>query len=448
MTPTETKLRSWIEGNLGGAVLTCKAEPRWRDSWRVELERGAQRLPIYVRADRNETFSGADRIRLETAVLKTLHAADYPVPEIYAVCPDPYAILMEISKGRHNLHTAENEAERVGVLEHLGELMARMHMLDIAPFVAAGVPMPTEPEQLMIPNFRRSEGFYRSQKSRPDPRVEFFCRWTHRNLPPPPARPSLIHGDPGQFLFENGRITAMLDFELACIGDPLQDVGGLRIRALYEPMGDLRPAFRKYKEVIGADLDARVISYHTAQWTAASTVLMSPVVANPKPEASYVEYLSWYVICLLDSLNGLAEFEGFPLTGRAAEPLRQPSRWAPAFVCLADKLRPDEEGGQAYRLTSAGLMASFAERMDSLGAWAEAEYLADCEQILGTRPANWLEADEKLEAFVLAAGPEQDQRLAEIFHRWCLRQIPLIEGLASNPIGPRKLQPIAELVAA
>ena len=39
---------------------------------------------------------------------------------------------------------------------------------------------------------------------------------------------SFLTGDAGQFLFEHGRVTAVLDLELACLGDPLADLGALR----------------------------------------------------------------------------------------------------------------------------------------------------------------------------------------------------------------------------
>lgn len=51
-------------------------------------------------------------------------------------------------------------------------------------------------------------------------------------LPPSPA-PALVHGDyqPGNMLYENGRLTGIVDWELASIGSPLLDVGWLMMLA-------------------------------------------------------------------------------------------------------------------------------------------------------------------------------------------------------------------------
>ena len=51
-------------------------------------------------------------------------------------------------------------------------------------------------------------------------------------LPPSPA-PGLVHGDyqPGNMLYEDGRLTGIIDWELASIGSPLLDVGWLMMLA-------------------------------------------------------------------------------------------------------------------------------------------------------------------------------------------------------------------------
>ena len=52
-------------------------------------------------------------------------------------------------------------------------------------------------------------------------------RWLRINPPPEPAKPAIVHGDyrSGNFLFTpDGKISAVLDWEMCHIGDPLEDV--------------------------------------------------------------------------------------------------------------------------------------------------------------------------------------------------------------------------------
>ena len=59
-----------------------------------------------------------------------------------------------------------------------------------------------------------------------EPIVRGAIRWLRRNPPPDPAKPAIVHGDyrSGNFLFTpDGRISAILDWEMCHIGDPLED---------------------------------------------------------------------------------------------------------------------------------------------------------------------------------------------------------------------------------
>lgn len=61
----------------------------------------------------------------------------------------------------------------------------------------------------------------------PNPLLRSAIRWLRRNPPPPPARLSVVHGDyrTGNFLYNtSGDITAILDWEMCHLGDPLEDL--------------------------------------------------------------------------------------------------------------------------------------------------------------------------------------------------------------------------------
>jgi len=75
--------------------------------------------------------------------------------------------------------------------------------------------------------------------------------WVRRNVPTHRIKPAFITCDSGQFLFENSRVTSVLDMELAHIGDPALDLASLMLRDMSEPLGDLTPAFRLYEELTG-----------------------------------------------------------------------------------------------------------------------------------------------------------------------------------------------------
>lgn len=60
-----------------------------------------------------------------------------------------------------------------------------------------------------------------------EPIIRGAIRWLRAHPPAEPARPAIIHGDyrSGNFLFlPEGRISAILDWEMCHIGDPLEDI--------------------------------------------------------------------------------------------------------------------------------------------------------------------------------------------------------------------------------
>ncbi len=61
----------------------------------------------------------------------------------------------------------------------------------------------------------------------PEPIVRGALRRLMRTLPPEPNKPCIVHGDyrSGNFLFTpDGKISAILDWEMCHIGDPVEDI--------------------------------------------------------------------------------------------------------------------------------------------------------------------------------------------------------------------------------
>ena len=101
--------------------------------------------------------------------------------------------------------------------------------------------------------------------------LDWAGEWLHKNCPAPPQI-TIVHGDYriGNFLEDNGKITAILDWELTHLGDPHEDLGWALVptfnggsRKLYDIM-ERNEVIDRYQDKSGITLSERSLSYYEA----------------------------------------------------------------------------------------------------------------------------------------------------------------------------------------
>ncbi|WP_128089514.1 phosphotransferase family protein [Bradyrhizobium viridifuturi] len=103
------------------------------------------------------------------------------------------------------------------------EILASLHRIDAGTTPFASLQQGEERAEL------RAIGGWRASLARPTaryyPLLDWGGRWLHDNCPQPPRR-TIVHGDYriGNFIEHEGRITAILDWELTHLGDPHEDL--------------------------------------------------------------------------------------------------------------------------------------------------------------------------------------------------------------------------------
>ena len=439
----------WIEAQLGGKIVRAERQPRWRPAWFLDLERGGRTIPLYFRGERGESDHGAYALEHEMKVLQVLEENGIPVPHVHGFCPTPRGIVMERCPGRANLATARDQREREAVLDDYVSLLAKMHAIDPAAFEKIGLARPASPQSLGLGDLDVWERGFRQKKQRPEPLIEFVLGWLHRNVPHDRERVSFLCADAGQFLFDEGRVTAVIDLELACLGDPAADLAGMRCRDLSEPLGDLSRAVRRYEAITGEPAPRSVIDYHTVPFAIVTPLAVAHLVASPPPGVDYVQYLAWYLVYSRAPIDVIAREMKLEL-----QPVEIPgaelSRHSPGHDALRAMLEnhaktaADENPADqfaAYRFDAAQRVAEYLRRADRIGPALEAADLDDVASLIGSRPSTWSQADAELEELVLESGSEQDGPLALYFHRRMLRQEALIDPIMRELRG-RTIQPI------
>jgi aminoglycoside phosphotransferase (APT) family kinase protein len=195
-----------------------------RETWAFE----AGGRPLVLRRD-PPTAPDPQAMAREAALLAAAAGAGVPVPGLVDHGADllgsPYLIMERLDGEtipRRLLRDERFAGIRPRLAGELGAILARVHTL--APDAVPGLPDGDPLADLAA----RYDGF-----AEPRPAVELALRWLDRHRPPPTGRRSVVHGDfrNGNLMIDPTGVRGVLDWELAHVGDPAEDLGWLCVRA-------------------------------------------------------------------------------------------------------------------------------------------------------------------------------------------------------------------------
>ncbi len=211
------------------------------------IARGAERWALR-RPPRGPLLPTAHDVGREYRVLRGLEQTSVPAPRPLLLCDDPTIVgapfyLMEWVEGvviRATLPPAfqANVAARRGLGEQLIDRLADLHAVD---WQAVGLADLGKPQGYLERQLRRWTGQLDASRNRPLPDLDAVTAWLHTHLPESGSA-TLVHGD---YRLDNllfapeppARALAILDWEMATLGDPLADVGYLL--SFWRELGDL-----------------------------------------------------------------------------------------------------------------------------------------------------------------------------------------------------------------
>jgi aminoglycoside phosphotransferase (APT) family kinase protein len=167
------------------------------------------------------------------------------------------------------LRKPEFEKARAGLTGQLGDALARIHSID--PADLEGV-LPDPGGDPALAQIEEWEGQL-DEIGEPLPAVELGLRWLRANAPEP-VEPRLVHGDfrLGNFIVDQNGLAAVIDWELAHLGDPAEDIGWLCIRSWrfgnddrpVAGVGQLDEFARAYEAAGGAPIGRERLRYWEA----------------------------------------------------------------------------------------------------------------------------------------------------------------------------------------
>jgi hypothetical protein len=281
--------------------------------------------------------------------------------------------------------------------------------------------------------------------SRPAPLARFAFAWLARHAPRRAARISLCHGDvgPGNFLHAEGRVTALLDWEFAHLGDPLDDLGWLSFRGhqLTDGIGDFDAQLARWSERTGLAADRRCIAWYRALVMLRMLVACQAALDSGAASLDRTVYYSLAALLSLLLPRGLADLAGVELPAPPPPPAPLASDEAEVLASLVSDLSgvvlpalPAALHARARGHVLLLLHLQAADRFGTAVREAERERLAEA---LGVGVDDLACARAALAARVAAAPAAEDERWIRLFAELGARRIvlwPYLAGLAAKPL--------------
>ncbi|MEY2460548.1 MAG: hypothetical protein QOG30_2378 [Acidimicrobiaceae bacterium] len=280
-------MKELLQEALGGGDITDlqrlsggASRETWSFGWNGE--------PLIVQQERAGTARAGGGMRSEAKLLAAAATAGVPVARLRHDGTDhePPFFITEAVAGetiaRKILRDDEWAPVRPKLAAQCGEALAAIHQ----------IPLDAAPElvhQDQITQYRDAL----DALGEPHPAFELGFRWLERNRPPT-ERVAVVHGDfrHGNFIVGPKGLAAVLDWELAHLGDPMEDLGWLCVKAwrfgARPPVGgfgEYRELFDAYSAAAGVDVDADAVHW----WEILGT-------------------LKWGVMCIMQASTHLSGF--------------------------------------------------------------------------------------------------------------------------------------------
>lgn len=263
--PSEITRLSRLSGGASQETWSfAVASPAGESSWIL------RRAPLVMKGQGNRNTMAAG-LETEAKLLRLSAAAGVPVPEVgYVLAPEDAAgtgFVMRHVEGetmpRRILREDRFATARERLAFQCGACLARIH----------SIPLDTLPPLRSAPGFAEVDA-YRARYDEygfAKPVFELAFRWLYDNPPSTSGQVALVHGDfrHGNLMIDENGLAAALDWELAHLGDPMEDLGWMCVNAwrfgnIDRPVGGFGTRDELcagYESVTGKPVDRAALHY-------------------------------------------------------------------------------------------------------------------------------------------------------------------------------------------
>ena len=430
------QLVAWVEEVGGGRLVKADRKPGGarKEAWFIDLERTDGNVAeLFLRYDASDPLVTKDpwTLQRESTVYVALADSDVPVPRVIGVHHELGAMVTERHSGESWFGRITDPAEREDVARDFMTKLAALHQLDPALLDLPEFPAPTTIPDAVRWELDEWDGILAARGGEPDPALTFTLGWLRRHIPEREGPVVLVQGDtgPGNFMFEDGHVVVVVDWELAHLGDPMEDIAWLTLRATQDPFPDLPSRLQEYEQLTGNEIDDATVHYYQVMAEAKLQVMShrGERSAGDTNDADAVggDVGNGFMYAVLHRrlwLEALAAATSIALTPAELPPAREKGDHEWMYPAILGQLRhvvvPNITDPLAKtRAKGLARMIKYLEQVDAHGA-----FYAECERdelavLLGSRPDSLAEGRHDLAAAVRDGQVSDADYVGYLWHR-------------------------------
>jgi aminoglycoside phosphotransferase (APT) family kinase protein len=246
-----------------------------RETWSFDAVVDGEAVPLILRRAPRADADGVLML-LEADAMREAARVGVPEPEVLAASSDdaelgaPYVVMRRIEGetiARRILRDEQYSAARLRFAAQCGAILGALHQMDVAAVPGLSDLDPLDALRALY-----------DMMAIESPTLQLAFRWlaAHR---PAAERSTVVHGDfrLGNLIIGIDGVRSVLDWELVHLGDPMEDLGWLCVRAWRfagdQPVGGMGAydeLFAAYESASGHSVDPAVVRwwelYGTARW--------------------------------------------------------------------------------------------------------------------------------------------------------------------------------------
>lgn len=432
MSDVAPELVDWIASVTGGTVRSVQlVSAGGRLGYAVDVERDGEEVGLFMQRGRSahDTVGSFLDLQREAEISRAVRGLGVPVPEVLAVDNDLNAILVTRMPGGGWFQQPRDPEEATAVARDFVRHLATWHgvparELDLPSF--APIRTIAEHQREQVADIR-AEFEAQDRQSPIDALSRLVLDVLEQRMPDHDGEPVLLQGDtgPGNLLHAGGEVTAVLDWELAHVGDPMDDIAWLSWRATQHGFPDFPERMREYEAASGHAVDPARVAYYrvnavarlgprfgTADMATGATfgIAMASALAGGGTDAAVDRNAdgSWTVMSMLHRrmrLQAIAAAIGLELPGREVEgeddALPHHALFDVVLGQLGQVVARSDDRGVAALAKGAARNVKYLQELDRNGRRFAARELDDIGSLLGSPCSSLDEARPALAAAAL-----------------------------------------------